>query len=80
MILQEKRSSNLMGLEAAVEVAAELLNKEIKPVLVGGQKIWVAKACDDFVELADGCGYAVLLIRSTKGLVLKNHSHFIKTY
>nr|GMD40064.1 Thiamine pyrophosphate enzyme, C-terminal TPP-binding [Ipomoea batatas] len=50
--------SNQMGLEAAVEAAAEFLNKAVKPVLVGGPKMRVAKACKAFVELADSCGYA----------------------
>ncbi|KAG5069089.1 hypothetical protein JHK85_001466 [Glycine max] len=47
------RLSNKMGLEAAVEAAAEFLNKAVKPVMVGGPKLRVANACDAFVELAD---------------------------
>ncbi|KAL5058120.1 hypothetical protein RYX36_029724 [Vicia faba] len=47
------RLSNQIGLEAAVEAAAEFLNKAVKPVLVGGPKLRVAKASDAFVELAD---------------------------
>ncbi|KAJ8533090.1 hypothetical protein K7X08_015979 [Anisodus acutangulus] len=74
------RLSNMMGLEAAVEAAAEFLNKAVKPVLVGGQKMRVAKACDAFVELADGCGYAVSVMPAAKGLVPEYHPHFIGTY
>ncbi|KAL5072916.1 hypothetical protein RYX36_011900 [Vicia faba] len=45
--------SNQMELEAAVEAAAEFLNKAVKPVLVAGPKIRVAKASEAFTELAD---------------------------
>ncbi|XP_055807624.1 pyruvate decarboxylase 1-like [Solanum dulcamara] len=74
------RLSNKMGLEAAVEAAAEFLNKAVKPVIVGGPKLRVAKACDAFVELADASGYAVAVMPSAKGMVPENHPHFIGTY
>nr|GMC81799.1 pyruvate decarboxylase 1-like [Ipomoea batatas]GMC85880.1 pyruvate decarboxylase 1-like [Ipomoea batatas]GMC90116.1 pyruvate decarboxylase 1-like [Ipomoea batatas] len=74
------RLSNQMGLEAAVEAAAEFLNKAVKPVMVGGPKMRVAKACKSFVELADACGYAVAVMPSAKGLVPEHHPHFIGTY
>ncbi|KAB1223537.1 Pyruvate decarboxylase 2 [Morella rubra] len=48
--------SNQVGLEAAVEAAAEFLNKAVKPVIVGGPKLRVAKAQKAFVELADASG------------------------
>ncbi|TQD99760.1 hypothetical protein C1H46_014612 [Malus baccata] len=47
------RMTNKMGLEAAVEAAAAFLNKAVKPVVVGGPKIRVAKAHEAFVEFAD---------------------------
>ncbi|QHO24801.1 pyruvate decarboxylase 2 isoform X1 [Arachis ipaensis] len=72
--------SNQMGLEAAVEAAADFLNKAVKPVLVGGPKLRVAKASDAFVELADACGYAFGVMPSAKGLVPENHPHFIGTF
>ncbi|KAF5471518.1 hypothetical protein F2P56_008305 [Juglans regia] len=72
--------SNKMGLEAAVEAAAGLLNKAVKPVLLGGPKMRVAKACEAFVELADACGYALAVMPSGKGLVPEDHPHFIGTY
>lgn len=74
------RLSNKMGLEAAVEATAAFLSKAVKPVLVGGPKLRVAKACDAFVELADACGYAVAVMPSAKGLVPEHHPHFIGTY
>lgn len=70
----------MMGLEAAVEAAAEFLNKAVKPVLVGGQNMRVAKACDAFVELADRSGYAVAVMPAAKGLVPEHHPHFLGTY
>ncbi|XP_020235713.1 pyruvate decarboxylase 2 [Cajanus cajan] len=74
------RLSNKMGLEAAVEAAAEFLNKAVKPVLVGGPKLRVATASDAFVELADACGYALAVMPSAKGMVPEHHPHFIGTY
>ncbi|KAG6697706.1 hypothetical protein I3842_09G215000 [Carya illinoinensis] len=72
--------SNKMGLEAAVEAAAEFLNRAVKPVLLGGPKLRVANACDAFVELADACGYSFAVMPSAKGLVPEDHPHFIGTY
>ncbi|KAK9699171.1 hypothetical protein RND81_08G157100 [Saponaria officinalis] len=74
------RLSNKMGQEAAVEAAAEFLNKAVKPVMVAGPNLRVAKACDAFVELIDACGYATAMMPSAKGLVPEHHSHFIGTY
>ena len=69
-----------MGLHAAVEAAAEFLNKAVKPVLVGGPKLRVAKASDAFVDLADASGFALSVMPSAKGLVPEHHAHFIGTY
>ncbi|KAK7382517.1 hypothetical protein VNO80_01376 [Phaseolus coccineus] len=74
------RLSNKQGLEAAVEAAAEFLNKAVKPVIVGGPKLRVAKACEAFVELADACGYPFAVMPSAKGLVPEYHPHFIGTF
>ncbi|RWR81339.1 pyruvate decarboxylase 2 [Cinnamomum micranthum f. kanehirae] len=72
--------TNQMGLDAAVEATANFLNKAVKPVLVGGPKIRVAKAGEAFVELADASGYAVAVMPSAKGLVPETHPHFMGTY
>ncbi|KAA8517442.1 hypothetical protein F0562_017735 [Nyssa sinensis] len=72
--------SNQMGLEAAVEAAEEFLNKAVKPVMVAGPKLRVAKASEAFVELADACGYALAVMPSAKGLVPEHHPHFLGTY
>ncbi|PKU64034.1 pyruvate decarboxylase 1 [Dendrobium catenatum] len=74
------RLSNKMGLECAVKAAADFLNKAVKPVLVGGPKLRVAKAGKAFVELADACGYPVAVMPSAKGLVPEQLYRFIGTY
>ncbi|KQK14495.1 hypothetical protein BRADI_1g16660v3 [Brachypodium distachyon] len=63
------KQSNQAGLEAAVEATVEFLNKAVKPVMVGGPKIRVAKAGAAFVDLAEASGYAVATMPSAKGLV-----------
>ncbi|KAF7148006.1 hypothetical protein RHSIM_Rhsim03G0041200 [Rhododendron simsii] len=75
-----RRLSNKMGLEAAVEAAATFLDKGVKPVMVGGPKLRVAKAYDAFVELADDSGYAVPVMPSAKGMFPEHRPHFIRTY
>ncbi|KAK9714588.1 hypothetical protein RND81_06G105900 [Saponaria officinalis] len=72
--------SNQLGLEAAVEATADFLNKAVKPVLIGGPKLRVAKAQQAFIELADACGYPIAVMPSGKGLVPEHHPHFIGTY
>ncbi|XP_074296245.1 pyruvate decarboxylase 2-like [Silene latifolia] len=72
--------SNKLALEAAVEAAAVFLHKAVKPVMVGGPKMRVAKASEAFVELADASGYALAAMPSAKGLVPEHHPHFIGTY
>lgn len=69
-----------MGLEAAVEAAAEFLDKAVKPVLVGGPKLRVAKAQQAFVELADACGFPIAIMPAGKGQVPEHHPQFIGTY
>ncbi|CAK9319857.1 unnamed protein product [Citrullus colocynthis] len=74
------KQSNQMSLEMAVEKAVELLNSAVKPVMVGGKKLRLAKAQAAFLELVDTCGYAVAVTPSGKGLFPENHPHFIGTY
>ncbi|KAL9255209.1 Pyruvate decarboxylase 4-like protein [Drosera capensis] len=72
--------SNQRSLEAAVEETLEVLHKAVKPVLVGGPKLRVAKAQKAFLELADACGYPVAIMPSAKGQVPEQHPNFIGTY
>ena len=72
--------TNPLSLEAAVEVVGNLLNKSVKPVLVAGPKIRVAKANKAFEELATACGYAMAIQPAAKGLVSEEHPNFIGTY
>ncbi|KAL4019576.1 hypothetical protein IC575_018328 [Cucumis melo] len=72
--------SNQWGLEAAVEATANFLNNAVKPVIVGGPRLRVAKAQRAFVELADASGYPIAVMPSGKGLVPEHHPQFIGTY
>jgi pyruvate decarboxylase len=74
------KMSNKMGLEAAVEATVHFLNKAVKPVLVAGPKLRVAKAAKAFGDLVDSSGYAYAIMPSAKGLVPETHPHFIGTY
>ncbi|KAM0830255.1 hypothetical protein ACQ4PT_066324 [Festuca glaucescens] len=74
------KMSNKMGLEAAVEATVQFLNKAVKPVLVAGPKLRVAKAARAFGDLVDSSGYAYAIMPSAKGLVPETHPHFIGTY
>ncbi|KAI4968239.1 hypothetical protein ZWY2020_005351 [Hordeum vulgare] len=76
----DPRLSNKMGLEAALEATVEFLNKAVKPVMVAGPKLRVAKAAAAFAELADASGYAVATMPSAKGLVPETLPRFIGTY
>ncbi|XP_062188134.1 pyruvate decarboxylase 2-like [Phragmites australis] len=78
--LLSPRLSNQMGLEAAVEATVAFLDKAVKPVMVAGPKIRVAKAGEAFVELAEASGYAVATMPSGKGLVPETLPRFIGTY
>ncbi|KAL5209219.1 hypothetical protein ABZP36_004842 [Zizania latifolia] len=55
------RLSNKMGLEAAVEATIEFLHKAVKPVLVGGPKLRVAKAGKAFVDLVTAQDVSTML-------------------
>ncbi|OIV95897.1 hypothetical protein TanjilG_27001 [Lupinus angustifolius] len=72
--------SNQEGLKAAVEATAAFLNKAVKPVIVGGPKLRVAKAQQAFIEFAEASGYPIAAMPSAKGLVTEQHPHFIGTY
>ncbi|KAM0927456.1 hypothetical protein ACQ4PT_002890 [Festuca glaucescens] len=74
------RMSNQMGLEAAVEATVQFLDKAVKPVMVAGPKLRVAKAGAAFVELADASGYAVATMPSAKGMVAETLPRFLGTY
>eukprot|EP00246_Nothoceros_aenigmaticus_P002224 TRINITY_DN13033_c0_g1_i1.p1 TRINITY_DN13033_c0_g1~~TRINITY_DN13033_c0_g1_i1.p1 ORF type:complete len:573 (+),score=98.40 TRINITY_DN13033_c0_g1_i1:83-1801(+) len=75
-----KRESNVQSLEAATDAAAEFLSGAVKPVLVGGPKLRVAKSQKAFEDFANACGYPVAVMPSAKGQVDETHPHFIGTY
>ncbi|RLN34426.1 Thiamine pyrophosphate enzyme, C-terminal TPP-binding [Panicum miliaceum] len=53
------RLSNKLGLEAALQATVAFLDKAVKPVMVAGPKLRVAKAGDAFVQLSEASGYAM---------------------
>jgi len=55
------------SLEAAVTAAAALLNKAVKPVLVGGVKLRSTHAQKQFKSLADASRYPVAIMPNAKG-------------
>lgn len=69
-----------MSLDAAVEAAVKFLNGGVKPVLVVGSKVRVAKAQQAVIELADASGFPVAVMPAAKGQFPEQHEHFIGTY
>lgn len=68
------RATNERSLDAAVKAAAEVLNKAVKPVLVGGvQMRWPGKAQDAFLNLANAGQYPVAMQPSAKGFFPESH-------
>lgn len=63
-----------------MEATADFLNKAVKPVIIGGPKLRVAKAQQAFLELANATGYPVAVMPSGKGLVPEHCPSFIGTY
>jgi pyruvate decarboxylase len=61
-------------------MTTEFLNAAVKPVLVGGPKMRVAKEKSAFAELANASGYPMAVMSSAKGKVPETHPHFIGTY
>lgn len=63
-----------------MEATAAFLNKAVKPVIIGGPKLRVAKAQEAFMEFAEVSGYPIAIMPSGKGLVPEHHPHFIGTF
>ena len=80
LLLFCSRTSNRQSLEAAIKSASAFLKKAVKPVLVGGPNLRVAKAQNAFVRLADASEFATALMPSAKGLFPETHPHFLGTY
>ncbi|KAK9806019.1 hypothetical protein WJX73_005930 [Symbiochloris irregularis] len=74
------KQSNADSLTAAVDAAAEFLNKAVRPVIVNGVRIRVSKAHQALVELADACGYPVAAMPNAKGMFPEDHPRYLGTY
>uniref|UniRef100_A0A8R7PLQ3 pyruvate decarboxylase n=1 Tax=Triticum urartu TaxID=4572 RepID=A0A8R7PLQ3_TRIUA len=66
-LLHRPRQSSQMGLEAALDATVEFLSKAVKPVMVAGPKLRVAKVAAAFAELADASGTRWRPMPSAKG-------------
>ncbi|KAG6549534.1 hypothetical protein Mapa_008915 [Marchantia paleacea] len=75
-----EKLSNPQSLQSAVEHASQFLNAAVKPVLVVGSNVRVAKAQGAVLELADAAGYPTAVMPAGKGLFPETHEHFIGTY
>lgn len=74
------RHTNPDSLEAAVETALELLNKAVKPVLVGGVKLRPGHRRAAFERLAEASGYATAAMPNAKGMVSESLPRYLGTY
>jgi pyruvate decarboxylase len=72
--------SNKISLAAALEAVDHILSASVKPVLIAGPKLRVAKAQQAFEDLATASAYAVAVMPSGKGLFRETHPGFIGTY
>lgn len=72
--------TNSLCLESALDTVAEILNTAVKPVLIAGPNLRIAKAIDAFEALATASGYAVAVMPSGKGHFRETHPHFVGTY
>ncbi|KAG0571247.1 hypothetical protein KC19_6G222400 [Ceratodon purpureus] len=69
--------SNSVCLNAALEATLKKLESAVKPVLIGGPKLRLAKANKAFVTFAEASGFAVATMPSAKGQVPESLSKFI---
>lgn len=67
-------------MNAAIEATLRKLKTAVKPILIGGPKLRVAKANQAFVTFAEASGFAVATMPSANGQVPENLSKFIGTY
>lgn len=75
-----KPSSDPQSLAEAVDHAAAMLNKALKPVAVGGAKLRMAGALDAFLKFGETSGYAVAMMANAKSFFPESHPNFIGIY
>ncbi len=73
-------TSDPRSLADAVEHAADLLNRAVKPVLVAGVKLRPFTAAEPFRAVADASDYAVAVMPNAKGLFDEQHPSYVGTY
>jgi pyruvate decarboxylase len=75
-----KLGSDPQSLAEAVDHAAAMLNKALKPVAVGGAKLRMAGALEAFLQFVEASGYAVAMMPNAKSFFPENHPNFIGIY
>lgn len=68
------------ALAAAVDLAATMLNRAVKPVLVGGVKLRPCEATAEFRKVAEALGCAVAMMPNAKGFFPEGHDQYIGTF
>ncbi len=76
----DKPASDTQGLTEAVDHAAAMLNKALKPVAVGGAKLRMAGAVEAFRHFVEASGYAVAMMPNAKSFFPENHPNYIGIY
>eukprot|EP00775_Hariotina_reticulata_P008490 gene8490-8672_t len=72
--------TNENSLKAAVEAAKAVLDKAVKPVLLGGAKLRPPHYQKAFLALADALGCGVAVTADAKGMFPEDHPNFIGHY
>lgn len=78
--LVSRSPSDQSALAAAVDHAADRLNKAVRPVLLAGASLRSSGAEAAFRALADRCGYAVAIMPDAKGFFPEQHPSCMGTY
>ena len=76
----KKLFSDPQALAEAVDHAAAMLNKALKPVALGGAKLRMAGALKAFLQFVEASGYAVAMMANAKSFFPENHPNFIGIY
>jgi TPP-dependent 2-oxoacid decarboxylase len=69
-----------MSLPAATEDIVKHLNASVKPVLIGGVKLRVSEAHEQFLHLVNALGAGVAMMPDAKSLFSESHPLYVSCY
>ncbi|CAK9837008.1 pyruvate decarboxylase [Schizosaccharomyces pombe] len=72
--------SDKESLEKATDIAAELISKKEKPILLAGPKLRAAGAESAFVKLAEALNCAAFIMPAAKGFYSEEHKNYAGVY